>query len=258
MPFRPEHRFGIMNSHSLCEALAWDSEFFGRQVAHITAPAPTCVEMQEIFQWCRSKKVDCLYFLADSQKQECLTLAEEFGFHMVDIRLTLDRNLKRPALAAKCDAVRPFEEHDLGRLQEIATVSHRDSRFYADPNFPRDRCDELYRTWITKSFQGFADQVLVAAEMGQAVGYITCHLQENRVGKIGLFAVAASAQGKALGRGLIHTALHWLLEQGMETVTVVTQARNLRAQRAYQKCGFRTSAAQVWYHKWFNEKSARQ
>jgi ribosomal protein S18 acetylase RimI-like enzyme len=34
-------------------------------------------------------------------------------------------------------------------------------------------------------------------------------------------------------------------------VNVVTQGRNVRAQRLYQKSGFATDSVMLWYHKWF-------
>jgi hypothetical protein len=36
-------------------------------------------------------------------------------------------------------------------------------------------------------------------------------------------------------------------------VTVVTQGRNLPAQRLYQSRGFRTQRLQVWHHLWLDE-----
>jgi hypothetical protein len=31
---------------------------------------------------------------------------------------------------------------------------------------------------------------------------------------------------------------------------VVTQARNVPAQRLYQKCGFITRSVELWFHRW--------
>ena len=39
--------------------------------------------------------------------------------------------------------------------------------------------------------------------------------------------------------------------RGIDRVQVVTQGRNVRAQRVYQRCGFVSAQLQLWYHRWF-------
>jgi ribosomal protein S18 acetylase RimI-like enzyme len=46
-------------------------------------------------------------------------------------------------------------------------------------------------------------------------------------------------------------ALDWFAQQQVDTVTVVTQGRNIAAQALYQRRGFITQSQQLWYHKWF-------
>jgi hypothetical protein len=38
----------------------------------------------------------------------------------------------------------------------------------------------------------------------------------------------------------------------MRTATVVTQGRNVAAQRTYQGAGYRTSRTSLWFHRWFD------
>jgi hypothetical protein len=59
----------------------------------------------------------------------------------------LDRNRALTRLGDN-GALRTAVEEDLDELQEIASESHHDSRFYVDGNFSRSACDELYRIWI--------------------------------------------------------------------------------------------------------------
>jgi hypothetical protein len=44
--------------------------------------------------------------------------------------------------------------------------------------------------------------------------------------------------------------------RGASVLTVATQARNIAAQRLYQRAGFLTSSVRVWYHRWFETRSA--
>jgi dTDP-4-amino-4,6-dideoxy-D-galactose acyltransferase len=242
-----------------CELLAWDSAFFGRRIARLHGGRLDPEAWAEAHAWCRERAIDCLYFLADPVDPITAPLAEQAGFRLVDLRVTLDGEPK-PALAvpaAPPARIRPAETGDVPALRRIAAVSHRDSRFYYDPHFERARCDELYATWIEKSCQGEAAAVLVAEVEGRAGGYITCLLEPaagsaaGLSGRIGLFAVAAAAQGRGVGSLLIDEALAWLAARGAGRVSVVTQGRNRRAQRIYQKAGLLTRSVELWYHRWF-------
>ena len=135
----------------------------------------------------------------------------------------------------------------------MARTNHRDTRFYYDGHFSVEAADRLYETWIERSCTGYADAVLVAERDGQLAGYITCDLHDS-YGQIGLLGVGEGWQGQGIGSTLINGALHWLSTRGVDKVQVVTQGRNLRAQRVYQRCGFVSAQLELWYHRWFTQK----
>src|SRR5205823_4732394 len=102
----------------------------------------------------------------------------------------------------------------------------------------RSRVDNLYALWIEKSCHGYADAVLVFDADG-VNGYITCRLDPLTTrGSIGLVGVRATARGRGVARHLISAALDWFAQRGVSSVSVITQARNRAAQRAYQRAGF--------------------
>jgi dTDP-4-amino-4,6-dideoxy-D-galactose acyltransferase len=172
---------------------------------------------------------------------------------------------------ARVRAARPA---DLPALRRIASVSHHDSRFYSDPHFDRERCDALYAAWIERSAADPDGAVLVAetaAAPGRVAGYITVERRgeagggreaagggtlggagsaPRAAGQIGLFAVAGEAQGQGLGGRLIAAAFGWFAAQGVARIGVVTQGRNVRAQRIYQRSGLVTGAVELWFHRW--------
>jgi GNAT superfamily N-acetyltransferase len=100
---------------------------------------------------------------------------------------------------------------------------------------------------------------------GQPAGFVTCrvhpiaarnpHEQERLSfnGDIRLVGVAEGARGHGLAAMLVNAALKWFASHDCKTVTVVTQARNVGAQRVYQRCGFITQRVQWSYHKWFED-----
>ena len=238
-----------MMEEAVCQYLDWDSRFFGRRIGRVTPARLTPEVLPEIHSWADSQQVDTLYLLADAQDPATVKLAQQSGFQFMDIRLTLERPLNLATSKKVGDAlIRQWKEEDLPTLKTIAQVSHRDSRFYYDSNFTRDLCDAFYETWIEQSCRGFAKQVLVAELDNAPSGYVTCNLSARATGSIGLFAVAGDAQGRGLGQDLIAAALNWFTENGANLATVVTQGRNTRAQRVYQRCGFVTRTVQLWYH----------
>jgi len=265
-----------------------------------------------IERWVAREAVECLYFLADPADPETAPLAEESGFRLVDLRVTLDRrrggsgpesgagraetatgwsaaaaekasaagavsSAGPPAAAApagRADGaavgepetttgppvpVRPATAADLPRLRRIAAASHRDSRFYHDRHFDRRRCDALYAGWIETSCADPAGVVLVAAAAdpaGPPAGYVTGTIGEDGAGRIGLFAVAADARGRGVGGALIAAVLDWFAGRGADPVSVVTQGRNVRAQRLYQRFGMRTRSVELWFHRWWPPQDA--
>jgi dTDP-4-amino-4,6-dideoxy-D-galactose acyltransferase len=234
----------------ICERLPWDSEFFGINIARLWGQHLPPERAVEALRWCREQNVQCLYFLADASDALTARSAHEAGFRMVDVRTTYECNLafRRPVLAAA--AVRPFERDDLPALERIAAASHTDSRFYFDGRFDRQRCGELYATWIRRSCAGWADAVFTAGFAGAPVGYITCHVHDGGYGSIGLIAVDPESQGGGLGQQLVATALGYLRTRGIRRVEVVTQGRNIRSQQLYQRSGFSPSKVEIWYHLW--------
>jgi dTDP-4-amino-4,6-dideoxy-D-galactose acyltransferase len=237
----------------VCRHLPWDSEFFGVRIGSVLPHRLNPATIAAICAFRREERIDCLYLLADLGDAPTIRLAEDEGFRMVDLRVTLERRGAPPISPGTADGVsiRPAEERDVPILRALARENHLDSRFYQDGHFPPERCDDLYAAWIENGVRGQADRVLVPEVDGRAAGYITCHREGPP--RIGLLGVGPAAQGRGLGGRLIREALAWFAGEGIERVTVVTQGRNVRAQRAYQREGFTTAAVEVWYHGWTAE-----
>jgi dTDP-4-amino-4,6-dideoxy-D-galactose acyltransferase len=245
-------------SQACCTILDWDTQFFGFRIARVNGDTLTPESIQGLDKFCLQNQVRCLYFLSTIQEPTTTFLAEKHDFKWVDIRLTFEKmisgssHLRTDDVSNKLFSIRLARKTDIAALVEISRNSYIDSRFYFDTNFPRPRAEALYQTWIQVSCEGWAQAVLVAEKDQIPVGYITCHIdQEKMVGNIGLVGVNSQVQGHGVGKTLVFNALDWFYTQGMDKVTVVTQGRNLPAQRLYQRCGFITQNIQLWYHKWY-------
>lgn len=235
----------------ICTYLEWDSNFFEKRIARLNRSRLDDATAAESQAWCNQNRIDCLYFLADADHPETPRLAANHDFLLVDIRMTLERGVSEVAANAQPAEIRLAREDDLSILRAIAASGHRDTRFYFDRHFDRTKCDLLYETWIENSFRGFALAVLVAEVGGKATAYLTCHLKEKH-SQIGLVAVGNSHRGQGLGGKLVQGFLSWSRDHSAIRAAVVTQGRNLPAQRLYQRNGFVTASLQLWYHRWFS------
>ncbi|NPV54614.1 MAG: GNAT family N-acetyltransferase [Firmicutes bacterium] len=157
-------------------------------------------------------------------------------------------------------SVRPFQPYDVQALRHIARCAFRHDHFHSDPLIHQSAADEVYVRWLQNSCDGRADTILVAEEPGNSPnpsGFITCRIDKTITtltgiphGVIELVAVSPEAQGKGVGTALVLRSLGWFAQQGVSSVEVGTQTRNLHAVRLYQKVGFRCVAFSHTFHKW--------
>lgn len=242
---------------NLVEFLPWDTNHFGYRIGRANIHSLDTGTYQQLSAACELQEIDCLYFLADADDTESILQLERQGFVLVDIRITFHRQLRAlPALRQLDNIImRSAKVDDLETLQAIAHDSFRSTRFFADPYLSDEKASSLYEIWLSKSVRtDYAERVLVAEQNGECLGFLTCHLdKQSHLGKIGLVALARSGRGKGISQGMIWHALHWFRDQGMQSVDVVTQGRNIAAQRLYQRCGFLTRTMQVSFHKWFRK-----
>ena len=238
-----------------CELLPWDSNFFAFPIARLRSDHLTSQIADDAEKWCRDHHIHCLYFLARSDDPDTVKLAESRGYHLVDVRLTMDQSpspASIPPVTPGSNSCRAAMTDDLPELRRIARSSHTDTRFFFDDRFEWPRCEALYETWIQSSCEGFAQAVFVVESGGRVAGYVTCHLSKQADdGSIGLIAVDGLHQGKGLGRQLIAAAMDWFIAQKTSRVSVVTQGRNVAAQRLYARAGFIPRKLELYYHRWF-------
>jgi len=239
-------------TRELCTLLDWDTEFFGFRIGRVNVSRLTPEDVPEIIGWCRDQKIRSLYFLADCGHRETIRLAEKNGFYLVDLQVMFEHVFEKEASCGDIATCRLALPEDLPGLKAIARTAYQNTRFYYDDHFPEALCSRLYEVWIENSVAGYADAVLVMGAPGTPEGYISCHVNKaEKRGKIGLVGVSEEARGHGVGKALLLSALNWFRAQGMESVQVVTQGRNLSAQRLYQRCGFMTGGLKLWYHQCF-------
>jgi GNAT superfamily N-acetyltransferase len=238
---------------TVCEPLPWDSAFFDCPVARVAGGTMDSDRARRVLDWCRAEGTRFLYFLADHEASTW-AVACDVGFRPIDIRveMMLDRTWpKLPDAAAPAGVLlREATDDDLDALVPIAASVHTDSRFFTDPAVPREKAHKLFELWIRRSVQhAIADVVFVAEVDGRGVAYLSAKVTDG-VGSIGLVGVGESARGRGVGLALVQTALRWFVARGAREINVVTQGRNILAQRVYQRSGFLTRSTRLWFHRW--------
>ncbi|HEY8600373.1 MAG TPA: GNAT family N-acetyltransferase [Thermomicrobiales bacterium] len=250
-------------STPLCEPLAWDTNFWQIPIARIHDQTLTVASTLAIDRWAAHYRVRCLYFLSQLSDYATRQVAEARDFQAMDIRTTMllspvPELLGNNGQYGRALLIRPVRCGDIPLLRRITHDCFQDTRFYADQNFPREGCRSLYETWITRSCSGYADAVLVAEIANTVLGFITCHLTpETANGAIGLVGVSAQARKQGIGHALVQQALEWFASRDVREISVVTQGRNIAARYLYQRGGFRVSAEQIWFHKWYTHQGGQ-
>jgi dTDP-4-amino-4,6-dideoxy-D-galactose acyltransferase len=242
---------------SIIKPLPWDSEFFGVSIGRINLPGLNGDNVAILLDQAQMQGFKCLYFEADPNDPVTVSLAEQNNFNLVDVRVVLEHPFDdRPAPVPRYPVppellISPPHLGEMSRLQDISAQIGLTSRFHFDQHFGQLQSERLYRVWIQNACAGFADIVLVARwqHNGDAVGLITCTLKDN-IGDIQLAGVHVDYRKQNVGTGLVQTALGWAKAQKASSMQVVTQARNVPAQRLYQQMGFFTRSMTLFYHKW--------
>ena len=241
--------------NDICHFLPWDSEFFNLRIAKVVPNRLSHVSILLINKWCKENSIDCIYFLADPEFSVTTRIVEIDQYRLVDVRIIMhheNNSFHEPNQPNANYQVRPYRNSDLPSLRDISRNIFTRSRFYSDPCFPKDKCDELYDVWIKNSCEGYADHVLVAEIKGLPQGFITCHVRQNRLeGDIGLVGVSEQARGNGIGKSLVQASLQYFYEQGVSSVFIAMQGSNIIAQKLCEHTDFSMYSLRLWYHKWF-------
>jgi ribosomal protein S18 acetylase RimI-like enzyme len=242
---------------SLARVNVWDSDFFGVRIATVAARVLNEAVAAAALDWARANRIACLYYLADARDARSIRLAEDQGFRLVDVRVTMSRPVDTPPLPALGgEPVRPATEADSASLARIARESHANTRFHRDGRFDAERSRELYAIWIRDSITGrLADRVLVVDGPDGPAGYVALRVDEEGTGHIALIAVASTQRGRGYGERLIVEGVRWLASRGASRVEVITQGAEADSIRFYERCGFSVLRVELWFHRWLDPPS---
>ena len=239
----------------LIKDLDWDSEIFGFSMAAVNTPKLTPEIMSLIQHETEEQKIRFLQYVCDCADLESIHQTETAGFHFVDIRLTFQKILSSSDFIPENKPGIHFGLATPSHIPAIIEMSadlYQDFRYYVDMQFPRDRVDTFYHTWLSNAVYGKYDHLCYCLFIDDTpIGYCTVRFTDQHTASLGLFGIASAHQRQSLGNYLLQLTCADLFNKGYKEINVVTQGKNIGAQRTYQGNGFKTASVEMWYHKWF-------
>lgn len=186
-----------------------------------------------------------------------ISLLETLGFHYIDVRSEYKLSEKKTVAGGSSEFeinysstgnVQLEREETLSMARTIGSVS----RYWYDSIVPRDLVEKLYVAWIENSlWHGYAAEVITVRSQGTLAALTTLKVA-GEVGYIDIIGVNPLFEKRGLGTLLIVLAIDFFQKRNITDIRVITGARNLAANRLYQKNGFIILDTSLIYHKHFN------
>ncbi|WP_373767876.1 dTDP-4-amino-4,6-dideoxy-D-galactose acyltransferase [Glaesserella sp.] len=216
----------------------WESQFFGRKIGRL--------EKYSIDSLSTEHEFDLIQAKISSEKSKEILFLQQQNFHFVegeiDFILPLSNLKNNIPLLNKADTL------DLPQLKNMVANSFLNSRF-KEPYFSAEENERFYQTWIEKAVHGsFDDICFVIKQNNHVMGCISIKIIENDC-RVGLIAVAPTAQKKGIASQLFNYAIQWSILQKAQNLRVATQINNIAAINLYQKFSVKTYNTSYWFYK---------
>ncbi|PSR54301.1 hypothetical protein AHMF7605_12610 [Adhaeribacter arboris] len=235
------------------EHLAWDTSIFGYKVARITATNISPATITKLLAYLKENDYHLVYWSVKPENIFLKIFAEQAGGLLVDEKVTFATQLS-PTLLSNRIITLPIESYTRtepsAELLSLAFQSGTYSRFKRDSNFKDQEFEKLYTAWLKNSLnKESAREVFIYRQKEAIAGFISL-TDKNKVGQIGLFAVAEQTRRMGIGSQLIAASLQRFYEWGYVQVLVSTQQKNRPAFNFYKKNGFLIQNTENIYHFW--------
>jgi len=222
----------------LISELKWDSAFFKKKIGRLTS-IPEEKKLKKLMHQASEDGYEYLTCRVVLKKISEIQILEKHGFYLTDTGVVWEKevdiqhstfNIQRSTFPVRAATIK-----DAPMLRLMVKGLFRDSRFYNDPFFTYREADRFYQEWIENSLYDSTVSTFIV----DRCGFITCRKLSKKRGDISLVGVTPGKQGKGVGHNLVYKALDWFKSTGADTVTVRTQANNIKAMNFYIGMGFK-------------------
>ena len=213
----------------------FDSDILGFSCAKISCLDNGNLGVSELITDLEREKIVYAVVRIPGSDYPTAQLLERYEFRIVDCLVEMSMDLVDVG-EKSIQNIREASRNDSKKIEEIASESFLDTRFFHDTAIPKEAAKKIYSEWAKNSVLGkAADRVIVWDKAGKVEGFAT--IQKN--GHIPLVAVARGTQGKGMGKDLCLGAIQVCKEFGVSKAKIETQTNNVPAMRAYLSSGFK-------------------
>ncbi len=241
---------------SLINLSVLDEQRFGMRSAR--ANDVTRQNIEEVLAFCRENSVKFLIARVDVNQLDAVQAMERHGFLLMDTLVYYTFKLSKSIsedLPSNYD-VRPMHDDEADVIKQIAMESFKNyyGHYHADPRIDKAKADEVYVDWARNAAvsRGGTDEVLVASEGADTLGFATLRMNTPQQAEGVLFGVSPMAQGRGIYRSFIIRATEWAKIKGAMEITVSTQITNVAVQKVWARVGYEFDHAYYTFHKWFD------
>jgi dTDP-4-amino-4,6-dideoxy-D-galactose acyltransferase len=233
--------------------LEWDSHFFGLNIGRIYAKDISIMDLEKTQKQAKKSNIKFIELFCDNADHSSIYSAENYGFHLADVRMTLEKKLEENEGENSLPRSMIFKKalrQDIDELKKVSMGLFRSSRYYKYLNFDIDKVDQMFQIWIEKSVLGKIDDELYYIKNNTDI-MTFCSLGYHRnVASIGLFGVNKAYRDQKLATLMLTKIFEFLRQRHFDKVILITQGRNSSALITYQKSGFVISSVTLCYYKW--------
>lgn len=229
--------------------LQWDTDYFGVSSARVNLIGIINEQGQEeVIEFCKGYDFVTISNL-DNIKENNHWIGNRTNAFLVDMNIQF---LKILAYKLDYQDEKTYVVNSLSRNEQIVDIamnSFNFSRFFNDPNLPKEQAKNIYLHWTESAFEQKNKYFVLSEIEGNIAGYILFSINDD-CSVIELIAVDEKYQGRKVGKTLIHTLESFVLNQGMKKIKVGTQVNNISAAHFYSAMGFNYVRCGSIYHLW--------
>lgn len=225
----------------MLKQLGWESDFFQMNCAEVPEGTSQALDIRmfERFDWVQARRgVD------DTKSIRSL---EKAGFFLEDLRITFSKMLSHNCDTSKNDTFQASRS-DIEAVRQISKSAFVEySRFVSLVGAAKTA--NFYEAWAENAILGTHDDLCRVIKIDEeCVGFVTLKCFKDGKSRIGLIGVVDRYKNRGIGKKLIASIENSALDLGCQEVAVVTEGKNIPAQRFYIRNGYNIDCIEYWHY----------